>query len=149
MLHKLAAWLSGITILLEWFEKLFLCSWDLAKRQYKFSSVRVYCLVVYFVSHRKWLQISTILYAYYGTLYVFYLTWSVTNSFLAGEGLLYFYESRITPAGWYEKMFVYKKVCLFVMRLIYNSRLEMYFLNLLLFTQPSAVSVTAAICVDS
>ena len=46
-------------------------------------------------------------------------------------------------------MFVYKKVCLFVMRLIYNSRLEMYFLNLLLFTQLSAVSVTAAICVDS
>ena len=35
----------------------------------------------------------------------------------------------------------------FVMRLIYNSRLRMYFLNLLLFTQPSAVNVTAAICV--
>ena len=32
------------------------------------------------------------------------------------------------------------------MRLIYNSRLGMYFLNLLLFTQPSTVNVTAAIC---
>ena len=35
------------------------------------------------------------------------------------------------------------------MRLIYNSRLRMYFLNLLLFPQPSAVNETAAICVVS
>ena len=35
------------------------------------------------------------------------------------------------------------------MRLIYNSRLGMYFLNLLLFTQPSALTVTATICVVS
>ena len=40
---------------------------------------------------------------------------------------------------------VLEGLCLLVMRLIYISRPGMYFLNLLLFTQPSAVSVTAAI----
>ena len=33
--------------------------------------------------------------------------------------------------------------------IIYNSRLGMYSLNLLLFTYPSAVNVTAAICLVS
>ena len=36
-------------------------------------------------------------------------------------------------------------LCLFVMRLIYNSRLEIYFLNLLLFLEPSAVDYYAII----
>ena len=52
-----------------------------------------------------------------------------------------------TPGGWHEKNFVY---LVFVMRLIiYNSRLGMYSRNLLLFTYPSAVNVTAAICLVS
>ena len=60
-----------------------------------------------------------------------------------------FYKSRIY-AKWmtWKKVRVLEGLCLFVMRLIYNSRLGMYFLNLLLFTKPSAEHVTAAICVD-
>ena len=48
-----------------------------------------------------------------------------------------------------KKKFVAEGLCFFVMRLICNSCLLMYFLILLLFTQPSAVNVTTAIYVDS
>lgn len=48
-----------------------------------------------------------------------------------------------------KKKFVAEGLCFFVMRLICNSCLWMYFLILLLFTQPSAVNVTTAIYVDS
>ena len=51
-----------------------------------------------------------------------------------------------------KKVRVYEGLCLFMIRLIYNSRLGMELLNLILltlFTQPLAVSVTAAICEDS